>query len=90
MLKIFYPFNVAMNKLVFHEEASMLYSFGGFGSSGQNFKLKLGKESLIEGEDWQEFERKHTAIVTATNQSLQGTNAHDDIELVHFPTVYFG
>jgi len=43
MLKACYPFNVAMNKLVFHEETNMIYSFGGFGSSGENYKLKLGK-----------------------------------------------
>lgn len=67
MLKTSFPFSVAMNKLVFNEESSMLYSFGGFGSSGQNYKLKLNKENFLEVKDWEEFERKHTAIVTATN-----------------------
>jgi hypothetical protein len=67
MLKICYPFNVAMNKLIFHEETSMIYSFGGFGSSGDNYKFKLGKEDLSDCENWKEFERKHTAIVMATN-----------------------
>ena len=52
MLKTSFPFSVAMNKLVFHEESSMLYSFGGFGSSGQNFKLKLNKENLTDVKDW--------------------------------------
>jgi len=67
MLKTSYPFNIALNKLVFHEETNMVYSFGGFGSSGQNYKLRLDKGNFIEGEEWKEFERKHTTIVTATN-----------------------
>ena len=48
MLKICYPFNVAMNKLIFHEETSMIYSFGGFGSSGDNYKLKLGEGDFLK------------------------------------------
>jgi len=52
MLNICYPINVAMNKLIFHEETSMLYSFGGFSSSGDNYKLKLGKGIFLEGENW--------------------------------------
>ena len=30
-----------MNKLVLHKKMNKLYSFGGFGSGGQNFEVTL-------------------------------------------------
>ena len=58
----------------------MLYSFGGYGSAGQNFKLKFK-----EGEEWQELERSHLALVS----SSMGKTSNNDIELSHYPNTFF-
>ena len=38
---------IAMNKLLYKSSTNMLYSFGGYGSAGMNFKLLME-----EGEEW--------------------------------------
>ena len=69
-----------MNKLTYRKKGNMLYSFGGYGSSGQNFKLKYS-----EGEQWEELERSHLALVT----SGMGSTSNNDIELSHYPHIFF-
>ena len=52
---------IAMNKLLYKGDKNMLYSFGGYGSAGMNFKLKME-----EGEEWQELERSHLALISSS------------------------
>lgn len=54
----------AMNKLFYRPEANMLYSLGGYGSGGQNFKLKMEA-----GEEWEELERSHIALMPSSYNS---------------------
>lgn len=69
-----------MNKLIYRKKGNMVYSFGGYGSSGQNFKLKFE-----EGEEWSELERSHLALLS----SAMGGTSNNDLELSHYPNTYF-
>lgn len=71
---------IAMNKLLYRKQKNMLYSFGGYGSAGQNFKLKME-----EGEEWEELERSHLALVS----SSMGSRGQEMQELCHFPNTFF-
>lgn len=71
---------IAMNKLLYRPSKNMLYSFGGYGSAGQNFKLKME-----EGEEWSELERSHLALMT----SSIGQQAQNSQELCHYPHSYW-
>jgi hypothetical protein len=50
-----------MNKLIYRPKENMLYSLGGYGSCGQNYQLKMDA-----GEEWQELERSHVALMPAS------------------------
>lgn len=69
----------AMGKLVYRPKANEVYSIGGYGSGGQNFKKKMGKSAT-----WDEFERSHVALL---GSSITGQN--QGIELVHYTSVFF-
>ena len=70
----------AMNKLIYRAGINTLYSFGGYNSSGQNFKLKMDA-----GEEWQELERSHLALMPSS-MGTQGQNPH---ELCHYPHIFY-
>ena len=58
-----------------------MYSFGGYGSGGQNFELKLA-----EGEKWQECARSHTQILAMKAAEDPVSNV---LELVNYSSLYF-
>ena len=72
--------SLAMNKLVYRKDQNILYSIGGYGSEGQNFKLKM--ES---GEEWVELERSHIPLMPSVF-SATGQNPH---ELCHYPHIFY-
>jgi len=57
-----------------------LYSIGGYGSSGQSFKLQLDA-----GQEWKELGRSHLALLT----SSMARSTTQELELVNFPFVFF-
>ena len=65
---------LAMSKLIYREKENKVYCIGGYGSVGLNYV-----RSLDEGDEWQEFERKHSSILAQSN----------DLELPHNTFIYF-
>jgi hypothetical protein len=56
----------------------MIYSFGGYGSGGQNFELLMK-----QGEEWKECSRSHTKLI-------EGLTSEGNLtELVNATSLYF-
>lgn len=51
----------AMGKLIYRSKKDTLYSFGGYGSGGQNFQVELNS-----GKEWEEYERSHIALLSSS------------------------
>ena len=68
-----------MGKLIYRSNKDMLYSFGGYGSGGQNFQVELSS-----GKEWEEYERSHVALLSSSV-----TGQDQEIELVHYNSIYF-
>ena len=65
---------LAFNTLVYRQADNIIYSFAGFGSAGQNFKL-----SLSDSENkWEPMEKTHSTLV-----------GESDLELPYKAAVYF-
>jgi hypothetical protein len=70
-----------MGKLIYREKEKTVYQIGGYGSVGQNFKLKLEN-----GKEWEEFERSQASILPA---SLSNQKLGSLIELASLTAIYF-